>query len=55
MLIKNNSAFIGSDTMYKYDILINKCALDALKISPSKDIEHLADYLTPENGGCKNL
>jgi putative ABC transport system substrate-binding protein len=55
MLMKNNSAFIGSDTMYKYDILINRCALDALKISPSKDIEHLADYLTPENGGCKNL
>jgi putative ABC transport system substrate-binding protein len=50
---KKNLSFLGSDTMFNYDILINKCAMDAIKIAPSKDIEHLVTYLTLENGGCK--
>lgn len=49
---KNNLSFLGSDTMFNYDILINKCAMDAIKLTPSKEIEHLASYLTIENGGC---
>jgi putative ABC transport system substrate-binding protein len=55
LLVKNNLSFSGSDTMYKYDILINQCALDVLDVSPSKEMTHIADFLTTENGGCKKI
>lgn len=53
VLKKNDLSFLGADTMFNFDILINQCAADAVGITPSKDIDHLAEYLTVENGGCK--